>query len=670
MKASKWECAIGIVLLIVASVGRAVVAHGAEAVRLDEVVVTATKYETSVKDVPASITVITREQLVEQNLPNGDIADALRAVPGISLRRAYAPFPASANIRGTGSESTLYLVNGIPTDWQISQTIPVERVERVEIIRGPASALYGANAGGGVINIILRQGDEKRSAAISTGYGSFGRFRSTASADGGIDRFDYAISAFHEEADGENVVENNVNPGIHMIDECDYDKKGAGFSTGHRFSESSKLRVFYNFFNNRYTRGRPFVGGDWDYHLGGFIYDQKIGEHLSLRASAAYRVDDYLHLYDKGGVNYAPKQKRFMDYDETPAELQATYAFGRGHTLTAGVFHNNQETDQIFRDWTTGARTQRNRFNVRTLAGYLQDIWKPTEDLTLSLGGRFDHWKNYDNLFTGFKDRDPEDRTDEHFSPKVGLRYHIDSSMSVWCNYGTGFLPPSSEQLYDDRTSGGNPRLPNPNLKPETTHSFELGMERWFLDRLQANLVGFYNYTEDKILSWFNAANIWTNQNIGRTESFGTELALALFLTENWTLNANYTYNEATIDENPQNPSLEGNYLTFSPKHKANLGVAYSRQDNLTLSAYVKYLSKQYTDDANTARNAAGEELVMAESVVVDLKGTKRFPVSWAGLKMIDLSLSVDNLFDEKYRSFYMYEDPGTSFFGEVKVLF
>jgi iron complex outermembrane receptor protein len=552
-------------------------------------------------------------------------------VPGISLRRAYAPFPASANIRGLGSEATLYLVNGIPTDWQISQTIPVERIKRVEIIRGPASALYGANAGGGVINIILKEGGDKPGAAVSTGYGSFDRFRSAASADGAIDKFNYAVSAFYEEADGENVVKNNVNPGIHMIDNCDYDKKGVGFSTGYTFSESSKLSVFYNFFNDRYTRGRPYVGGDWDYNLGGFIFDQKIGQQLNLRAYVAYRDDDYLHLYDKGGTNYAPNQKRFMDYNEMPAEFQATYALGWGHTLTAGMYYNNQETDQKYRNWTTGAQTQRNEFNVRTLAGYLQDIWKPVDALTLTFGGRYDHWKNYDNVFSSFKDPTLEDRTDDHFSPKVGLRCTISHSTAVWGNYSTGFLPPTSEQLYDDRTSGGNPRQPNPDLKPETTHSFELGVERWFLNRLQANLVGFYNYTDDKILSWFNASNIWTNQNIGRTESYGTELALAYYLSEDWSLTANYTYNRATIEENPQNPSLEGNYLTFSPKHKANLGATYSRKDNFTLSAYVKYLSKQYTDDANTARNAAGEELVMEESIVADLKGTKHFPVKPSG---------------------------------------
>ena len=643
---------------------------GTDATRLDEVMVTATKYETPARDIPASVTVIDRESLLNQNLPNGDIGDALRSVPGITLRRAYSPFPSYANIRGLGSDATVYLVNGIPTDWQISQAIPVERVQRVEIIRGPASALYGANASGGVINIILKEGKGDPTGAVSAGGGSFGRFRGAASSDGQIDRFKYAVAAFYEEADGANVVENNLNPSIHMIDDCDYDKKGAGFDMGYEFSESAKARLFYNYDKNRYTRGRPHVGGDWDYNFAGLIYDQKIGDRLDLMAYAAFRSDDYLHLYDKGGTNYDPKQKRDMDYQETPAEFRASADIGWGNTLTAGFFYNNQETDQTYKDWTTGVRTQENEYKVRTMAGYLQDVWKPVSNMTITAGARYDHWKNYDNSFSSFNETDLEDRSDDHISPKVGIRYNFDDTLSLWCNYGQGFKPPTPDQLYNDATSGGNPRQPNPDLDPETTHSYELGVEKWFKNRLQVNLVGYYNYTDDKILSWFDDTNTWINKNIGKSESYGAEFSLAYYLSDYWTINANYTYNKATIEENPEDKDLEGNYLPFSPKHKANLGVTYSHPKNFTLSGYVRYLSKQYTNDANTTRNSAGESLVMPDSFVVDLKASKHFTLSGTAVKAMDLSIAVDNLFNEDYRSYYMYEDPGTSVYMEAKVVF
>ncbi len=637
---------------------------------LEDMVVTATKHETSIREIPAAVTLISREQLLNQNLPNGDIGDALRAVPGISLRRAYAPFPAYANIRGMGSAATLYLVNGIPTDWQISQTIPVEMIEKVEVIRGPASALYGANAGGGVVNIILKEGGDSHTATLSGGAGSFGRLRSAASAGGRMDRFSYALAGFYEAADGANVVKNNLNPGVHMIDGCQYDKHGVGFNAGYAPSEFSNVRLFYNFFNDDYTRGRPHVGGDWDYNLGGLIYDQKIGQRLNLHAYAAFRVDDYLHLYDYGGTNYNPRLKRFMDYSETPAELQATMRLGAGHTLTAGLFYNNQETTQDYRDWLSSAQTQENEFKVRTTAGYLQDLWKLTPDLTLTAGLRYDHWKNYDNSFSSYGNQDLQDRTDDHVSPKLGLRYNFNESTSVWGNYSTGFKPPSSEQLYDDRTSGGNSRIPNPDLEPESTCAYELGVQHWFGRLIQTGLVGFYNLTDDKILSWFNADNDLTNKNIGRSESYGAELDMAVYFSENWTLTANYTYNKATIKENPSDPDLEGSFLTFSPEHKANFGITYRQPGNFTLSAFGRYVSKQYCDDANTEFNAAGEQLAMDESFAVDLKGTKHFSVAWGVLKNIDLSLSIDNLFDEQYRAMYMYEDPGTTLYAEVKFVF
>lgn len=638
---------------------------------LDDVTVTATKYETFIKNVPASVTVIDTEQLKNQHFPNQDIGDALRSIPGITLRRAYTPFPSSANIRGAGSDATVYLVNGIPTDWQISQAIPVEMIKRVEIIRGPASALYGANAAGGVINILLKEGEGDPGATVKFGAGSHDRFRTSLSSDGQMDQFQYAVAGYFEQADGTNIVNNNVNASIHMIDDCDYDKKGGAFSTGYQFSDQAKARFFYNFLNDRYTRGRPHVGGDWDYHLAGIIYDQKLGTNVDIQAYAALRVDDYLHLYDRGGTNYNPRMKRYMDYDETPMELKATVSLAAGHTLTTGFFYNNQTTEQNYKDWTgtTPANTYKNAFKVQTMAGYVQDVWKITDQLIATTGIRYDRWENYDNLFSKFNTPRPGDRTDDNFSPKVGLRYNLDDATSVWTNYGMGFKPPTSEQLYDDRTSGGNPRQPNPNLKSETTHSWEIGLDKWFGDRMQTSAVGFYNYTDDKIMSWFDASNVWINKNIGRTESYGVELALEIYPTRNLTLNANYTFNRATIDKNPQTPSLEGNYLPFSPRHKANLGITYSQPENFTLSAHMRYLDDQFSDDANTVRNAGGE-MMMKQSFVVDLKGTKHFQVNYGALKTIDLSISVDNLFDEEYRTFYMYEDPGTTYFAEIEFNF
>lgn len=658
---------VGIILLSFAML--AGVGWAEDVRKLDDVVVTATKYETAIKDVPASVTVISSTDLANQNLPNSDIGDALRSVPGLALRRAYAPFPAYANIRGAGSGGTVYLVNGIPTNWQISQAIAVELVERVEIIRGPASALYGADATGGVVNIILKSGSETPTATVKGGAGSFGRYRAAAAADGKVDRFSYALAGYYEEADGTNVVENNVNASVHMIDDCDYDKHGVDMNTGYQFSDSAGLRFFYDYGNNKYTRGRPHVGGDWDYNLAGLLYDQQIGKRLTINAYLGLRSDDYLHLYDRGGTNYDPRQKRDTDYSEVPAELRATTVLG-GHTVSLGAYYNNQETEQKYKDWTSGALLQENKYSVRTMAGYAQDVWKITDAMTLTAGLRYDHWENYDNYFSSYNDPDLEDRTDDHLSPKIGLRYNFAGGTSIWGNYSTGFTPPTSAQLYDDRTSGGNPRIPNPDLDPETTQSFELGLQHWFGQSIQGSLVGFYTYTEDKILAWFNADNVWINQNIGRTESYGAEVDLAWYLAENWTVSANYTYNEATVDENPQNPDLEGNDIPFCPKHRANLGVTYSRPENFSVSLFARYTGKQYSDDANTDLAASGDDLAMPESMVFDLKGTKHIQVAWGPLKNIDLSLAIDNIFDEEYRSMYMYEDPGTTFFGEVAFVF
>ncbi len=639
--------------------------------QLEEVTVTATKYETAVKNVPASVTIIHAEDLSDQNFPNQDIGDALRYVTGISLRRAYAPFPSYANIRGAGSGGTVYLVNSIPTDWQISQAIPVEIVERVEIIRGPASALYGADATGGVINIILKEGKETPKTTLKGGYGSFDRYRGSLSTEAKAGNFNIALAGFYEESDGTNIVENTVNASVHMIDDCNYDKRGVTVNSGYDFSEQTNLQFFYSYMNNKYTRGRPNVGGDWDYNLAGLTLNQDIGEKIHLRAYAAYRSDDYLHLYDLGRTNYDPGRKRNTDYEETPLELQGIFDLG-SHILTSGISFNDESTKQVYHDLTgtTDSYNYQNEFKVRTFAGYLQDAWSMTDKWVMTLGLRYDHWKNYDNFFEKFTDQNPDDRTDSNISPKAGIRFNLDNATSFWGSYAMGFTPPTSEQLYDDRTSGGNPRLANPDLKPETTNSFEIGVDRWFGSKVQSNVTCFYTYTKDKIMSWFDDSNVWVNKNIGESESYGAEFTLAYYLTDNWTLKANYTYNKATISDNPSDTSIEGNYLPFSPKHKANFNVIYNQPGNFGVSASVRYLSKQYSNDANTETNSNGEDVMMDASFVVDLKGTKHFLINKGFIKQIDLSLGIDNLFDEEYRTMYMYEDPGTTYYAEVGFTF
>lgn len=641
-----------------------------EVTRLGDVVVTATKYETPVKDIPASVTVITSEEIENQNLPNGDIGDVLRSVPGITLRRAYGPFPAYPNIRGAGSDATVVLVNGIPTNWEITQAIPSENIERIEIIRGPASALYGANAAGGVINVIIKEGKDEFKNSVSAGYGTFDTYRLNAWSSGRVEKFGYSIAASYEESDGDKVVPNNIIPSIHMIDTCDYDKHAFSINTDYRFTDSSKISVLYNFFHDEYTRGRPNHGGDWDRHFAGIIYDQGIGERFNFKGSIGYRYDDLLHLYDMGGTNYDKNRKRYTDYYEIPVELQLTGDLGWGHKVTAGYFYNRQKTEQDYSDWITGDPWRENKYKVETQAGYIQDVWKPIEALIITAGLRYDHWENYDNYFSNFVTPNPKDRTDDNWSPKIGVRYNFTDATSIRANYSVGFKPPTSAQLYDDRTSGGNPRQPNPDLKPEETESYELGLEQWFGGILQTSVTGFHSVTDDKIISWFDADNIWVNKNIGRAKSYGVELDFALHLLEYWLINANYTWNRAKIDKNPSDPEQEGNWLPFSPRHKANIGVTYDRKDNFTISMFGRYLGDQHINNDNTKYTSSGEERYMEDSFVVDLKAVKHFPISKGYVKNIDLSLSIDNVFDEDYRTLYIYEDPGTVFFGEIKITF
>ncbi|MDM7996613.1 MAG: TonB-dependent receptor [Acidobacteriota bacterium] len=633
------------------------------------VTVTATKYETPINKVAASLSVITAEELQSQSFPNQDLGDALRDVPGITLRRAYAPFPSYINIRGATESGTVVLVNGLPTNWEITQAIPIDAIERVEILRGPASALYGANAVGGAVNIITKKGKQGFSATAAGGYGSFDTKHGSFSLNGGSDRFTLSMAGSLDKSHGTNIVKNKVSPGITMIDDDPYEKQSAFISAAYQLPNKGSVSVLYNFFHDEYTRGRPNVGGDWYRHFAALSWQQPISDKLDFKASVGYRFDDLVHLYDNGGTNYALKQRRFMDYSEIPLELQLTAKAGMGHELTGGFFVNRQETDQDYKT-PSDAMIGNVHYNVRTTALFIQDVWAATENLSLTAGLRFDRWRNYDNTFYNFVKKNPGSRTDSSWSPKLGVKYIFGDRTNLWASYAKGFLPPTPEQLFDDRTSGGNPRIPNPDLKPENTHSWETGISRFFGKSLEAKATGFYAITKDKILSWFDSGNIWTNKNIGETRSYGIETDLVFRIDDNWAIKGNYTWNNTKVHENPVDRTLEGKDLPFAPHHKANLGVLYTRPYNFTLGATFRYLDDQETNDRNTRYTASGEEQFMRSSHVVDISASKYFRTSQNYLKGFELVFNIDNLFNEEYRTFYIYEDPGRVFYGELRFHF
>ena len=107
--------------------------------------------------------------------------------------------------------------------------------------------------------------------------------------------------------------------------------------------------------------------------------------------------------------------------------------------MNTGFFHNQTSTEQEYKEWFSHNLIQENRYKMRTLAGYVEDVWKPVEPLTITAGVRYDHWKNYDNMFSNYTDSRPGDRTDNSWSPKIGLRYNFANALSLWANYGTGF---------------------------------------------------------------------------------------------------------------------------------------------------------------------------------------------------------------------------------------
>jgi len=170
------------------------------AIRLEEIVVTATRTERSLAEVPASVSVITEDEI--QTAPAQNIDEILRTESGVDVKRVVgmgSGIPSMLSIRGVpGANRTLVLVDGMPanasgTGFISFNEVPLDSIERVEVVRGPFSSLYGANAFGGVINIITREGEGKPGAQIHGGLGSEGLWEAGAQSSGEMGRFSYSV---------------------------------------------------------------------------------------------------------------------------------------------------------------------------------------------------------------------------------------------------------------------------------------------------------------------------------------------------------------------------------------------------------------------------------------------------------------------------------------------
>lgn len=600
----------------------------------EEIVVTATRIETELEDVGSSVTVITGEELQAKQYEF--VLEALREVPGLSVRRAGGRgSQTSIFIRGTDSDHTLLLVDGIqvhdpssPTGAAEISHMLVENIERIEIVRGPQSTLYGSDAIGGVINIITKKGTGEPAVTVTAEAGSEGMFSQQLRLGGGTGRTYYSLVLDNYSEDGISAATSNSE---------DDGYRNTTFSTrfGHQIKENFGVDLVFRriqddseldagvdpFLSEAETRQTMFkIEPHWT------AWNGRLEQRLKITSHDIRRENDGL-----GFTLPSTSKGRIFGIDQ-----QNTIHFGDNHALTFGYEYEEQTVDRNVSGFAPFEDDATNQ------ALYIQELWRATDALTLTLGARVD--------------RHEEFGTEPTF--RGAAAYRIDRTNTVLrASVGTGFKAPSLTELFD-ASFGSN----NPDLDPEESFGFDVGIEQGFWnDRGRVGVAYFYNEIDDMIVTVFDPVTfLFVNENVEEVETQGAEAFASLEPIENLELRVTYTYTDTQAQEAASFGIREGGRLLRRPLNTASAEAIYRFLDN---RAHVA-LTYLYVGERKDLDPVTFETLDADDYQTVDIAASFR-PIE-------DLRLfgRVENVFDEDYEDVLGFNAPGVGVFGGASYTF
>lgn len=514
------------------------------AVTTKDVVVTATRTEADVKMVPNTVEVITADDI--EKLGATDVYSALRLADNVQIMNTSTGFGHRISMRGMSSDSTLILINGQRTAIEDTETtqnllaldrINVHNIERIEIIRGAASAQYGSDALAGVINIITKKSTGKPLVTVgaTTGttnmsnyyhidLGRQGKFSSTFDMNFSKDRqwTEHEVSGLP--------VKNLQGP-----------KQSYNFSGTYELGENKNLNLDLGYYKDK-------LSGDWshkEYNLGAWggivrLQDAKLETErcdASLSLTGKTKKDDYMvrTFYRKlDKFRFLPYTALAKEYGETNKysiwgiEAKNSHKVNGDHTLTYGTEYDRYDVDGV-----NFGKDGDNGKNLNTYAAYIQDEWLLGDKWEIIPAVRYDHHSEFGSKTT----------------PHIGVTYLANDHNRFKANWGEGYKAPSVSELYMDYTHMGVLTLGNPNLRPEESKNWDLSYEgEW--GKTFGKITYFHNDIDNMISTRTVGGRHGYNEyyNIdGTTKTHGVELTLGRKLsrdldvkvTSNWTSASN-----------------------------------------------------------------------------------------------------------------------------------
>jgi iron complex outermembrane recepter protein len=616
---------------------------------MPEVVVTGTRTAEEIQKVPASISVITAADIQRSSAKTA--VDLLRREEGVVVRDLLGNGKAAqVDLRGfgeTASSNTLVLVDGRRTneidlsgvDWA---QIPVEQIERIEVLRGPGSVLYGDNATAGVINIITKSPSGKPNAGGGVTVGSYDRYRVDAHAGGGYGKTAVSFYGSHEDSDGyrnNNDYRADDVGGKVVWDPTDRFRVNlSGSYHDDSFGLPGALTKSEVNADRRQTVNPYDKGSTLDYFVkAGFDWDLRtLGQLL---ADVSYR--------DRSGDSKFPDVSfpYKSDFDTETLGLTPRYVLQGNvldHTnkLITGVdlYHTHQENKSYsgFFSPLPSSPTGLSDVDRDSIGAYLNNEFYILNNLLLTLGARREYVKyDFDVKDLSAFPLAPlnESNSDAENAYHAGLTFLYGLNSSVFTRVSRSFRFPLVDELVVYDYDIGQIRV-NPDLKPQTGIHYELGVRHHFTPKLRANLTLFRAEIEDEI--FFNRP-VFTNENYPKTLHQGIEVGARAEMLKHVAVTANYTYEKATFERGP----YRNETIPAIPYHRANVGLRiFDVLPGVELAVDFSYYGSSYavSDFENNFEK-------LDDYFTLDLK----LSYEW---KMFRAFVGVNNLTNEEYSEY------------------
>ena len=594
--------------------------------KAEEIVVTATRLPIPEEQSPASVSVVAADEIEQRQVQR--VADALRQVPGISVTQTGAPGQlTSVFTRGLRTEHTQVLLDGIPINQGLQGAfnfadLSADNLDRIEVVRGPQSTLYGPRALAGAIQIFTKRGIGTPTGSVTAEVGSFGTFRESFSSSGGWNQLDYSVGL--SRLDTENERRNNeyrLSNGIANVGWSPNEQLRIGSLFTYSLADAGNPNSIFtprardNFLTERWLVGPrlDFQPVEWWNHQVVLSYDHE------------RQVNDPNEDFFVGPTRALFKRFTF-DY-QNDAKVTSWL------TLTTGTFYSQVDAGQErpFISQEFGPQPTFISDETEQTSVFAQASIQPVTDLNLVAGGRFDHFNQFGDVWTY----------------RVAGSYRLaPTNTTLHASIATGFSPPSSQ----DKIFGNNF-----GLEPERNRGWDAGVEQRLWDgRVLVGATYFHNRLSNVI----GSTDLFETFNLGSARTQGVETELKVRPIQDLVLTAAYTYLDTEKTSSADINQPLGARLPRRPRHEGYASATYLWFGKFRTTVEGKFVS------AREEFSFGGPNFDIEDYSFVNLAA--EYEIN----RNVSIFGRINNLTDENYAEVYGFPALGRGAYGGVRVSF